>query len=131
MMHVGCAFCGLRHQEMERGDCQGPTRQHGSLTLSQALSTKSQDHRAGAGGELATKAEIRDPEGQGPDPEARPARGNLGTKVHRARKPPSPLAPGDEGNGWADSAPRDKGLTLCWLLDHGANGIKVRGNGSD
>ena len=109
--HTGHACCGLspcRHQEMERGDCQHPTRQHRSLTPSQALSTKSQNHRDGAGWAPATQTETRDPEPQGVDLEApRTTPPGVTWELRSAEQGchHSPLAPGDEGNGWADTVP--------------------------
>ena len=41
--HAGCALSPCRHQEMERGDSQGPARQHRLPIPPQALSTESQN----------------------------------------------------------------------------------------
>ena len=93
---------------MERGDSQGPARQHRLLTPPQALSTESQNHRVGAWWEPTAKTAIRDPEPQGVDLEGPP--NHLPEMTWELRPEEqgnhrSLLAPGDEGNGWADPVP--------------------------
>lgn len=93
---------------MERGDSQGPARQRRLSTPPQALSTKSQNHRVGAGWEPTATTVIRDPEPQGVDLEA-PHPHLLGMawelRSEEQKNHRSLLAPGDEGNGWADPVP--------------------------
>ena len=104
--HAGWALSPCRHQEMERGDSQDPARQHRHLTPPQALSTESQNHRIGAGREPAAKTAIRDPEPQGVDLEAPPLPGmTWELRSEEQGNHHSLLAPGDEGDGWADPVP--------------------------
>lgn len=113
---------------------QGSARQLRPLTPSQTLSTKSQDHRDGAGWDHATNTGIRHTEPQGVDLEAPPARSDLGTKIHRATMPPFSSGPTTnemKGNGWANTCHLMTRDTLCWFQDYGANGTKVKESRGD